>query len=350
MYNFIKNLFTKPEVYNGVLPDLRSDEEKAKDWQALEVFAPKAPVFREVKENEWKRYQVRNQDGSGSCVANTVAKMLEVKRFIAKNDVVKFSHAPIYINRSNKPQGGMVGQDALQLAVKYSSCPETEMPSENKNDAQLDAMQMPLHFEDINNYVKPNAYLMLPLDFDYVASMVEQEGAVMIWVDTSYSCWQKDIPTAGGKGGGVRHSITVVDAITLNGVQYLVIEDSWGRFGKYNGQRLITREFFKDAVFFSAVLTEFVYDIDDTAIFTTFDYPLEYKMENEEVRRLQRYLKAKGFFPQNKEVTKFYGNITAKAVYDFQVAHNVASLAELNQLKGRRVGAKTLQVINANLT
>lgn len=337
--------FLNRTKYNGLQPDTRSEEEKAKDWQAEEVYGGVEPFFKVTEDFGWKRYQVRNQDGSGSCVANTIAKMLEVKRSLNKGDSIKFSHAPIYINRSNKPQSGMIGIDALKLAIKYSSCKEIDMPSENMGDSVLDALTLPDNYQELNNLVAPTNYLICPIDFDYVASMIEKEGSVMVWVDTSYSAWCKDIPTTGGKNGGVRHSVTAIDAINLNGVEYLVIEDSWGKFGKYNGQRLITREFFKESVYFCATLTEFKYDVSDTPKLEEFKIILKLGDKFDEVKRLQDFLKTQGVFP-NIESTGYYGNITAKAVYLFQVKNNVAPISELDQLKGKRVGQKTLNKIN----
>lgn len=335
------------EHFTGLLPDTRSDEEKAKDWQSTELYAmgSVAPVFREVKEGEWKKYQVRNQDGSGSCVANTVAKMLEVKRTLSKGDSIKFSHAPIYTKRSNKPGTGMIGVNALELATKYSSCPEKDCPSENMNDAQLDAIVLPKNFEELNNYVVPTAYTTCPVDFDYIASMVEKEGCAMIWVNTDYASWCKDIPTPGGKKGAVVHSITAIDAITLNGTQYLVIEDSWGKFGQYNGQRLITREFFKDAVWFAGLLLDFKYDVTDE-VFEPFNTVMEFGQTSEEIKRLQKLLQARGFFPAEQALTGFYGQITARSVLQFQLKYNVDTVSVLTELRGKRVGKKTLLKLN----
>lgn len=332
--------------YQGVLEDTRPQSEKAKDWQAAEIFSPAAlvPVFREVNEFQWRKYLVRNQDGSGSCNPNTIAKMLEVKRFLAKGDKIKFSHAPIYIKRSNKPNSGM-GVESYDIAVKSSSCREVDMPSEFLNDAELDALVLPANYEDLNNLVNPHAWVRLAIDFDYVAATVEKEGCAGIWINTDYASWAKDIPTAGGIKGEVLHSIAVVDAITFNGVHYLVIEDSWGEFGRYDGQRLLTREAFADMVYFAATLTEFTYDVSD-AHFEPFKTILLYGQNNNEVKRVQDFLKAKGLFPSNQDSTGLYGNITADAVYAFQIRYNVASLLELKSLKGKRIGQKTLDAMN----
>lgn len=355
MFIKILNSLLKKDNYIGILDDNRPQSEKDKDWIAEEVFAfaPDVSPFRPVtSQSDWAKYQIRNQDGSGSCVANTIAKMLEVKRAKEKGDSIKFSHAPTYINRVNKPQGGMVGTDALGLAVKLSSCKETDFPSENMSDAQLDALKMPANFEELNNLVRPTNYVTLPRSFDYVAKMINQEGCAMIWVDTSRACYQRDIPVVGGKNGGVRHSITGVDAIVLNGVEYIVIEDSWGKFGQYNGQRLLSREFFNDAVFFCAVLTKFEYDIKPEQaplVKIPFEKVMRFGEKSTEVQRYQNFLKSKGLFPTNAQSTGFYGNVTAKATYAFQVKYSVAPINELDALKGKRVGQKTLNVINNNL-
>lgn len=222
------------------------------------------------------------------------------------------------------------------------------MPSENMTDAQLDAVVLPHNYEEINDYARPTGYVTIPLNFYDVASYVETNGAAIIWVDTDYANWGKDIPTVGGKGGGVRHSICAVDAVNFNGVDYIVIEDSWGKFGKYNGQRLITREFFKDAVFMAYALIDFTYNTDSNK-FDPFTNQMKYGQTSHDVKRLQQYLAAKGLFPSNVNKTGYYGNVTAQAVLAFQIRYNVDKLPILNSLKGRSVGPKTLQVINNNL-
>jgi hypothetical protein len=145
----------------------------------------------------------------------------------------------------------------------------------------------------------------------------------------------------------------------MDGVQYLVIEDSWGKFGKYNGQRLITREFFNDSVWFAGMLFDFKYDVTDD-VFDPFNTVMVYGEQSEEIKRLQKLLQARGFFPSGQECTGYFGGITARAVYLMQVQYAVAPISELNSIqitfngklltiKGGRVGKKTLLKINAKL-
>ena len=77
-----------------------------------------------------------------------------------------------------------------------------------------------------------------------------------------------------------------------------------------------------------------------------FKNVLTYGMESAEVKALQKALQLDGVFPATQSITGFYGGITANSVLAFQKKYNVASLAELLLLRGRRVGPKTLAKLN----
>ena len=345
----IKNLFKK--TYNGVQLDTRNNEEKAKDYTVDELysFASGSP-FRKVNELEWAKYEPRTQSQQSSCVANTAVKILEAKRKINNKDIIKFSHGLIYTKRNNKPAEGMNAIDAFNLAIKYSACKESDMPSEYLTEKEINNIVIPSNYEELNNYVKPTNYVISKIDFNTAANLVNKEGAAMIWFNTSYNSWNKEIPIVGGKDGGVRHSVTIVDAILLNDIEYLVIEDSWGLVGKYNGQRLITREFFNECCYFVGTLTEFKYDVTDIVDKETFNVFLELGQKSEHVKKLQDFLKTQGTFPINQDSTGFYGRVTSRAVYLFQVKNNVDTLTVLDQLKGKRCGLKTITKINEIIT
>lgn len=337
------------DTYIGVLPDPRTEAEQARDYQATELASAEAmvPKFRTVKEGKWKKYTVRDQDGSGSCVSQALAKNFEVLRKLNKNDTIVYSATPIYQKRRGKPSPGMYGPDALNIAVKTGTCPEANLKSQLLDDAEMDSLVIPTNFEDLNNSVDALASLVMPKDFDYVAAAIEKWGVAMIHIAADRKSWSKDFPSLGSANRGIRHAVAGVDAVTYNKVKYIVIDDSWGEFGKYKGQRLLSREVFNDMVTFCGGLVSFAFDVKDALKkYQKFETVLEYGQNSSEVKRVQEVLKDKGFFPSNEEATGYYGNITAKAVYTFQVKHSVAPLVELNELKGRRIGAKTLSKLN----
>lgn len=336
--------------YIGVLPDRRTIKEKEKDWRAEELVSAGAavPKFRPTKKGRWNKYTVRDQDGSGSCVSQALAKGFEILYKKETGKSVVFSATPIYQKRRNAPNPGMYINDAFDIAVKRGTCPEKNCKSQLMTDREMDMATLPYNFEEINDYLDALAFVTMPKDFDFVAYWVERNGYAQIHIAADYRCWARDFPKLGSKRREVRHAVAAVDAVTFEGTQYIVIEDSWGEFGEFKGQRLLSREVFNDMFTSGAGFTVLKYDVTNVPS-NPFANAMEFGQKNSDIARLQDFLKAKGFFPSNQESTGYYGNITALAVYNYQIANRVASPVELNQLKGKRVGFKTLTHINNNL-
>ena len=239
--------------------------------------------------------------------------------------------------------------DAFDIAVKTGTCPEEFCKSQKMNDKVMDSRKIPDNFEDINNFLDALAYVNMPKDFDFIAWWVEQYGYAQIHIASDRKSWSKDFPSLGSLNRGIRHAIAVVDAVTYNKVQYLVIEDSWGEFGDFVGQRLISREVFNDMFTKGAGFTVLKYDVSDEVKFEKFLEQLQFGQRSPEVVRLQKYLQAKGFFPMNVETTGYYGAITSKAVLEWQLAMKVDTEMNLKMWKGYYFGPKSLLVINNNL-
>lgn len=354
MLEFLKALLGPVKTQNdfpGLLEDDRTEAEKAKDWQAEEIASAESmvPKFRKVQKGKWKKYTVRDQDGSGSCVSQALAKGFEVLYNKETGKTIMFSSTPIYQKRKNAPSAGMYIDDAFQIAVKTGTCEETYCPSQKMNDYAMDSQKLPDNFEDLNDLLDAVAYVQMPKDFDYVAAWIEKYGYAQIHIAADRKSWSRDFPKLGSLNRGIRHAIAGVDAVNYDGVDYIVIEDSWGEFGEFKGQRLISREVFYDMFTRGAGFTVLLYNVNKKKKFTEFKQWMEYGQRNDEIVRLQDYLKAKGFFPENVESTGYYGPITALAVYNFQVANNVASPVILNKYKGKYAHGMTLKVINKNL-
>lgn len=343
--------FFKKDDFVGVLPDTRSVSEQSKDWQATELLDAgiMTPVFRTVGKNEWNKYTLRDQDGSGSCVSQAIAKGFEVLYKKQTGKTVVFSATPIYQKRQGKPNGGMYIHDAFAIAIKSGTCPESYMPSQKMSDKQMDAATLPANYEEINDMLDAIAYVAMPADFDYVAAWIEQNGYASIHIAADRKNWSKDFPSLGSKSRGILHATAGVDAVTYEGVQYIVIEDSWGEFGEFKGQRLLSREVFNDMFTRGAGFTVLEYDVTDRLKFQPFTVKMEQGQTSDEVAKLQTYLREKGYFPQGTRSTGYYGNITALAVYNFQMANKVASPAILNKYKGKYCHEATLKAINKSL-
>ena len=72
--------------------------------------------------------------------------------------------------------------------------------------------------------------------------------------------------------------------------------------------------------------------------------PCQLGDKNTDVEILQTALKELGYF--TAEVTGFYGPLTQKAVFAFQVANVKLSIYELNVLKGSKFGPKSIEALN----
>lgn len=350
--NFLINLFldTTQKGYKGT--PLTFSKEGFADWDELNVAS--GSIY--FPEREPIGYTVRNQNGSGSCVAQTIAKMLEVWDFIHDKIITVYSATPIYSNRSNKPQPGMIGTEALDFSIQKGVYLESDIPSQNMGDSQMDTAVIDYTKKQI---MKPNRKVLLPLDFYKVAQEVKNNNCVMIWIKCGLGEWQRDIPFGLSNSEAVRHSITVVDCISYKGIEYLIIEDSWGKWQKTSdiplkdGQRAITKEFFDKHCYFAGAYTEFKYT-EDAGFKHKFETILEFGDRGVEVMFLQKALRSEGLFPayiggKPFDIDKqggYYGDTTRRAVFDFQVRHKVASMTELQIVRGKRVGSKTIAKLN----
>jgi hypothetical protein len=199
----------------------------------------------------------------------------------------------------------------------------------------------------------------------------------MVWFYFKGDEWT-DMPTVKypelvlNAGDTARHSVTAVDFTLYQGKKALIIEDSWGKLFGLNGQRIISEDFFRARNWFAAYPINFAFDDQTqpqpqpspgpTKPKYTFTKPLVFiawnviknqpadpalnESQKTDVVALQDILKYEGRFPANIASTGYYGAITAKAVDSFQRAHQVAPLSELDALRGRRVGDKTIKVLN----
>lgn len=333
---------------NGALPDERSETEKAKDFRFDEIVTSIAPVkWTEKISTSWRKFPIFNQDGSGSCVAQTMAKIMGIMYYLKNGVYVHFSATHIYQRRANKPAGGMAGVDAFEIARKGATL-EVLTPSQDMTDVQMDNIKIEKYKEDVGEVFKLGQYIVGPIkDLETVASIIQETGkGVMVWYYFKHNEWT-DVPEVKDSTLNLyaattsRHSVTAVDFTLYQGKKCLIIEDSWGpNFGK-GGQRIITEDFHRDRNWFTAHPMSFKFE--DTVIppvnIYTFTKSMKFGDSNSEVSELQTFLKKNGFYPANIAVTGYFGNVTKKSVIAFQLARLLVgdgivgpkTLAELNK-------------------
>lgn len=364
---------------SGALPDERPQEEKDKDRRIEELVSSFAPVqWIEKKLADLRKFPIFNQNGSGSCVAQTLRKILGVLYWLKYGKFVDLSATHIYQRRQNKPQAGMWGIDAFNIA-RTGVTLEEFAESDLMTDAEMDGMKIVELWVKIGEAFKLTNFVVLPTkNFDAAASTIQKTGkAIMMWFHFLYSEWnecpQIKNPNLPESGNDVcRHSVSGTDVTLIgqsnlpsrpdaHGKEAIFMEDSWGASTAIDGRRFITREFYEKRNLFAAYPITFVYE-DQTQPQPdpvepqpqpnpskpkyTFNVDLEKGQRGADIVALQDILKFEGCFPKNVDSTGYYWSETAKAVYKFQVKHKVADMAELDALKGNRVGAKTRAKLN----
>lgn len=321
--------FTK--FQDGALIDQRSEEEKAKDYKFEEIVVSISPVnWTEKVSTSWRKFPIFNQDGSGSCVAQTLAKLMGVLYYLKNGVYVHFSATHIYQRRNNKPAGGMAGVNAFDIG-RGGVTLEVLTPSQDMNDAQMDGIKIEKYKEEVGKIFALGNYIVGPVkDIETIASIIQETGkAVMVWYYFKHDEW-KDVPVVKypdldlNVNSTSRHSVTAVDFTLYNGKKCLIIEDSWGpNYGK-GGQRIITEDFHNARNWFVAHPMNFKFDEAVVPpVLPKLTKTLKLGITDAEVKILQDILRAKGLYPANVQSTGYFGSITEKGVKSFQLKNSL---------------------------
>lgn len=319
---------------SGAVPDTRTEKEREGDYKFKEVVASVAPVdWKEKPQTEWRKFPIFNQDGSGSCVAQTQAKELGIMRFLKDGVYVHFSASDIYQRRANKPGAGMGSADVRAVVKRGGATLEVLSPSQGMTDEQMDSVIVEDYKRKVGEVFKVPNYIELPsADIEAIASVIQTtKKGVMVWFYFKIDEWTEHpvikYPGMGLYDDGVaRHSITAVDYTLVNGKKCLIIEDSWGTAYGMAGQRVIDEDFFRARNFYAGYLVNFSFDVSPTEKpHHTFFTDMEFGQTSGEVKWLQDCLKYEGLFPANASSTGYFGAITRKSVRDFQDKHGVTT-------------------------
>ena len=343
------------QIQSGAVLDPRPEVAKLKDFKFEEIVASADPVdWREKPQDQWRKFPIFNQNGSGSCVAQTEAKELGIMRWLKDGQYVHFSATDIYQRRSNKPASGMSAIDARSVVAKGTTL-EVLSPSQNMTDAQMDSAVVEPYKREVGAVFSVPNYVEVPAkNIDTVASIIQRtQKGVMVWFYFQYDEWDQRphvvntaldmyAPTT------VRHSITGVDYTLLpGGKRAIIIEDSWGPNTGIGGQRIIDEDFFKARNWYTSYLLNFRFEEQaQPKPRHTFNIDLEFSaiiIYNPEVIALQDCLKYEGLFPNNVISTGYFGAVTKKAVQEFQVKHWIVAIDGPGY---GRVGPKTRAKLN----
>lgn len=332
-------------IFTGALDDIRTEAEKNKDWKHEEIASSVIPAKWEQKSN-FITYPQKRQDGSGSCVAQTIAKLLGINNKLESGEYVELSAKYIYNHRTNTG-AGMIPSDALNLAISLGCPPEQLCPSQDQNEEEMNNCIKKPYLTESSKIFSAKSYFQTPFDIDTIASIINTGKGVMTWFRFFADEWNERPEIKHTGFAPNHHSVTAVDFTLTESLggqleKAIVIDDSWGKEYGINGQRIIRESFLKERMTLSAYFVDMPNGKPIGQRPKYWGGNPRYGQKNDGVKNLQEVLKWAGFF-KDVEPTGYYGGLTAKAVYNFQIANNVSNKEELDSLAGMVVGPKTEQ-------
>lgn len=343
----------------GVTKDPRSEVEREKDYKHCEIASGEKRIkveWIEKSPDKFRKFPIRNQDGSSSCVAQSIAKILGINNYNEAGEFVELSAKDVYSRRANEGEG-MWGVDALNIAINYGATLEKLFPSQNMDEERMNDMStMRKYYFNVGRIFRGKNFVTLPFDIDLIGEQIQKRNkGVLLFFKFNRDEW-RDIPKVQDGEPLLHHAVVGVDTTMVDGEKAIVIDDSWGEFYGLKGQRIITESFLKERITFAAYIVDLQNDWmeiedkeDEQKPKHFFSKRLKFSTNfnvDEDVKALQRVLIYEGMFPVNVDVTGYYKSITRKAVLEFQFKYKVADDKELYELDGREVGEKTIKKLN----
>lgn len=242
--------------YKGIAPDPRTPEEKTLDYKYEDLAQGDVPLnWIDHKEKNFKNYEIQNQDGSLSCVAQGTSKILAMHEVKEGKGYTRLCPKFIYLHRANYPDGGMWLPNSLSIACSDGSCEETLFPCDNKGESFMNTKNITQEMVDQAKKYKGKYYFEITGGIDKIAEVMEQGYGVLLGFRFDYNEWV-DVPFVDpGSQRQLGHGVAGVDYCLYEGKKALLIEDSWGPGTGKGGRRIITEDFLKARCFYAGYIT-----------------------------------------------------------------------------------------------
>lgn len=328
----------KGSSFPGVLPDTRSNEEKAKDYLHEEIVSDDRREalgalyeWQEKPRDKWKRFPIKNQDGSSSCVGQAIAKALGIHNNIEEDLYVELSAGWIYAHRTNFPGQGMIINQAMNFATESGATLEYFLPTNGKSEQELNeyrGKRYPASIGEIAKIYKPGNFVeVISRDINELAALLEIRPLVMGFT-FDYNEWTEE-PKLVTNAPQLRHLTCGIEATLHNGQKRIIIDDSWKEEATIlGGKRLISQEFLLKRCFYVG----YFIDLSNTwqsepnkpRVNFTRDLTPGAKAD-QDVKILQDVLKYEKLFDNTVDSTGNYFGLTQAAVSKLRVKYGVAA-------------------------
>lgn len=334
LINLIKQ-WLQPVLHDAI-PDPRPSLEKSLDYKYREdILLGRGPVNKRISKLPIKPY---NQDSTSACGAFSASHA----RLLTQGES---TYPPYwYRARSNYNGKGMYLRDVLKLAAFADSVPApTEQP-----DKLTEGWVNNLIGIDLYNNLRKESYEYVqikPYDAEAVFDSVSSGNPTVIGFYCTANEWDSEMvpkDSVTELTAPVRHFVVCLPNSNhfLDGHEWVSVVDSApnkGHFLRHIRKDFLTKRMYLGGGFYYKKKTKMSKKI------TVPENRCEYGQRNSNVEALQRFLFELGLILKEHQ-TGYYGNITAKAVLDWQLKNiSGGNVTELNRLKGRYWGPLSIQ-------
>jgi len=289
---------------------------------------------------------IKDQQITSACGAFALSTLKEIQNADGVVKSTKFIYAPTHA------QGGGTSIYALgSHAINKGACSEllcNSYPTTEQNlSSTLGITQKALN-DGLKDLSSAYAQIMTVGDIESIAEAFrDHNGGIIGIFGKNNGTWltENPLPPLKTDTDKFAHWLAVGEIGMYKGKRAVKAYESWGINVGNGGFQWFTEDFFTSGNIWCA------WTITENPIIPVFRYtftkPIVYGETSSEVTALQKALVRLGFLVMPVGVAfGYYGDKTRIAVYNFQVAKQVAVLTELNALQGKVVGPATRKALN----
>lgn len=293
------------------------------------------------------KLKVKDQGPSFSCGGQAWAYLAEVLEALNTGNYEPRSAKYLYA-QTCVPGGGSRGRDNAEVYLNQGISREIVLTSYQNGKPPSEAfMQRSIDITDLIRMDAPlskaSAYAQVGTDIESLAIAIQANSGAVIGVEgANNGTWQSEFPKPPTTVAW-RHWVYACGAKMINGKKHIKIINSWGEAAGNKGVQWLSEDYFKRNIF-SAWTHVFAPQLPPQ-FQHTFVRNMVFGETNIEVTALQTALKIDGTFPAGVPSSGFYGDITRRAVLNFQFKHKLITTA-VESNNGKIVGPKTRAKLN----
>ncbi len=270
---------------------------------------------------------VKNQNGSSSCGGQAWSYYGQILDTLT-DKVTEEKSAKFIYSQTHVGTGGSDGRANSTICIKQGWGNEADTPSYENNLPPSEAFMIN---NDISDLAKTNAYKdrglayanVLDREIENIATAIRDNyGCIMGVTGTNNGTWRSSFPIPPTTyANSWNHWLYFGKLKILNGKKYFGCINSWGDDVGEKGWQWLSEDYIKTFILGYPVIFSvwtMVAKSDVIIPVPVFTRTLKFGMSGADVRALQSLLKDHGFFTH--ALTNYFGNITLKAVLDFQVS------------------------------